>query len=175
MGSGSVIAQHVATCSRCASVAEELRYADYRLARALNEQQPGINASDLTVAVLDGSEKLRRKRIGRRIRIALMIAACGVFFVFMQQRTRNIPIAFDNSTVTTTIALKCLTPDQAMAIATPYLRASAGIWTVPDSRVITIRGIKKEIQRALSEIAKFDSSCQLPNPVATPGSTVPPK
>jgi len=178
MGPGSLIANHVATCSRCGSVADELRYAEYRLARALSDQQPGTDATQLTVAAIQGAEVLRRRRIGRRMRAALVVAACAVFFVFMQQRTNPNPTPYDNSpeataVVTRTIVLKCLRPDQAMAVATPYLRDKAGIWTVPDSRVITLRGRQREIQQAISQIDQLDLACELPNPAAPPAATSP--
>ena len=167
MGPGSLIAEHVATCARCASVAEELRYAEFRLARALDEQRSSADPAELTVAAIDGSERLRRRRIGRRVRAALMVAACGVFFVFMQVKTNSNPKSLDdspgdNSVALKTVILQCISPEQAMALATPYLQSKAGIWTVPNSKAITLRGRVKEMRRAISEIDKLDAECQLP-------------
>jgi hypothetical protein len=156
-----------------------LRYAEFHLIRALNEQKPGDDPSQITAAAIDGSEKLRRKKIGRWMRGVLAVIACGVFAVFMQQRTRpdssaTLESAPENGVVTKTVSLACLRPDQAMAIATPYLRDKAAIYTVPDTRVITLRGKVREIRRALSEINKFDASCQLPTPVPTVPATTSP-
>jgi hypothetical protein len=169
MGPGSLIALHVATCARCASVAEELRYAEYQLMRALNEQKPGDDPAQIALAAMDGSERLRRKGIGRWTRGVLVIMACALFAIFMNQRTNRNPGGTDyarseNAIVTRTISLKCLKPDQAMAIATPYLRDKAAIYPVPDSRLVTLRGKFREIQTAISEIDRLDVACELPAP-----------
>jgi hypothetical protein len=172
--SGSAVALHCATCANCARVAEEVRYAEYRLATALNEQRPAMNPSDVTAAAVSGSERLRRSRIARRLQIALVIAGCYVFYVFMEQRTNAPPIMMDrtaaakaaleggNAIVTRTIPLRCITPEQATALATPYLRSKAAIYPVPGISAITVRGRREEFQRALSAIDQFDAQCQLP-------------
>ena len=97
-----------------------------------------------------------------------MVAACGVFFVFMQVKTNSNPKSLDDSPGDNTVAMKtvmlqCISPEQAMSLATPYLRSNAGIWTVPDSKAITLRGRAKEMRRAISEIDRLDAECQLPN------------
>jgi hypothetical protein len=178
---GSAVALHCATCADCSRVAEEVRYAEYRLATALNEQRSSMNSSDVTVAAIKGSERLRRSRVARRIRIALIVAGCYVFYVFMEQRTKPDPRALDNLPVipdavvdsrgiaTSTITLKCLTPDQAIAIATPYLRSNAAVYPIAGISAITVRGLRDEFQRAVSAIDQFDVQCQLP-----PATTQPP-
>ena len=65
---GSSIALHCATCADCSRVAEEVRYAEHRLATALNEQRSGLDSSDLTVAAMKGSERLRRLRVVQALR-----------------------------------------------------------------------------------------------------------
>ncbi len=93
---GSAVALHCAACAECSRVAEEVRYAEHRLATALNEQRSRMDSSEVTVAAIKGSERLRRSRIARRVQIALIVAGCYVFFVFMEQRTKPDPRALDN-------------------------------------------------------------------------------
>jgi hypothetical protein len=184
---GSAVALHCATCANCSQVAEEVRYAEYRLATALNEQRSGMDSSEVTVAALKGSERLRRSRVARRIQIALIVAGCYVFYVFMEQRTNTTPsdmvkaaatnteLDHGDVIVTRTITLKCITPAQASAIATPYLRSKAAIYPVPGISAITVRGKQEEFERALSAIDQFDVACPLAPGVIEPAATSPAK
>jgi hypothetical protein len=182
---GSAVALHCATCANCSRVAEEVRYAEYRLATALNEQRSGLDSSEVTVAALKGSERLRRSRVARRIQIALIVAGCYVFYVFVEQRRQPDPRALDNlpaipeavvdahGIATRTMTLKCMTPDQAMAIATPYLRSNAAVYSVPGMSAITLRGNREEFRRAVSAIEQLDGQCQLPRATTPPPATSP--
>ena len=153
---GSAIALHCATCANCSRVAEEVRYAEYRLATALNEQRSAMDPSDLTVAAMKGSERLRRLRVGRWIQSALLVAGCYVFFVFMEQRTKvdtgpldpALPGALVDADgiATRTVTLRCITPEQAIALATPYLRSKAAVYTVPGIPAVIVRGKREEFQ-----------------------------
>lgn len=172
LSAGSPVTQHCATCASCAHVAEEIRYAEHRLASALNEQRPITDSSQVAIAALDGSERLRRKRVARWIQGALLVAACAVFATFME-RTTNRESDLGQGAVTRTVTLKCITGEQATALATPYLRSKAAIYPVPGMAAITIRGKERELQRAISEIDEFDLQCQLPKattPKPTPTS-----
>ncbi len=171
---GSAVALHCAACAECSRVAEEVRYAEYRLATALNEQWSRMDSSEVTVAAIKGSERLRRSRIARRVQIALIVAGCYVFFVFMEQRTKPDPRALDNlpaipeavvdahGIATRAITLQCITPEQAIALATPYLRSNGAVYSVPGIPAITVRGKREEFLRAVNAIDQFDVQCQLP-------------
>jgi len=179
---GSAVALHCATCANCSRVAEEVRYAEYRLATALNVQRSGMDSSEVTVAALKGSERLRRSRIARRIQIALVVAGCYVFYVFMEQRTKTEPgldaalpgaVVDAHGIATRTITLQCITPEQAIALATPYLRSEAAVYPVPGIPAITMRGKREEFRRAVSAIEQFDVACQLPRATTEPPATSP--
>jgi len=180
---GSAVALHWATCPNCSQVAEEVRYAEHRLATALNEQRSRMDSTEVTVAAMKGSERLRRARVARWIQIALIVAGCYVFYVFMEQRTNstssdmvkaaatNTELDHGDVIVTRTIPLKCITPEQATSLATPYLRSKAAIYPVPGISAITVRGRQEEFQRALSAIDQFDAACQLPHATTTTPTT----
>jgi len=183
---GSAVALHCATCADCSRVAEEVRYAEYRLATALNEQRSGLDSSDLTEAAMRGSERLRRLRVGRWIQSALIVAGCFVFFVFMERaRQPTNPRALDNlppipeavvdahGIATRTMTLRCMTPDQAMAIATPYLRSDAAVYSVPGFSAVTLRGPREEFRQAVSAIEQLDAQCQLPHATTPAPATSP--
>ena len=168
---GSSIALHCATCADCSRVAEEVRYAEHRLATALNEQRSGLDSSELTVAAMKGSERLRRLRVGRWIQAALIVAGCYVFFVFMEQRTKG-----DEAAITTrTVTLQCIQPEQAIALASPFLRSNGVVYSVPGIPAVIVRGKPEEFRRAVSAIEQFDVKCQLPRATTQPAPTSPAK
>lgn len=180
---GSAVALHCATCANCSQVAEEVRYAEYRLAKALNEQRSGLDSSDLTIAAMKGSERLRRIRVGRWIQGALIVAGCYVFFVFMEQRTKvdsgpvdpSLPGALIDAEgiATRTITLECITPDQAMSLATPFLRSKGMVYTAPGIPAVIVRGKPDEFRRAVRAIEQFDTKCELPRATPQPRPTSP--
>jgi hypothetical protein len=166
-------------------VAEEVRYAEYRLATALNEQRSRLDSSDLTLVAMNGSERLRRLRVGRWIRRALVVAAGFVVSVFLVEQRTQAPAVLRNGAdvlsgraeviETRTITLKCITPEQATALATPYLRSKAAIYPVPGIPAITVRAKLEEFNRALNAIEEFDVACQLPRATTAPTATSPAK
>jgi hypothetical protein len=169
---GSAVADHCATCPRCASVIEETSYAERRLSGALAEARSSYTPEDLSYRVLAESERVRRKEVGRWARGLLAAAGCVTFWFFMQ----NVVVPWTdgaNRTFRETVTLKCLTAEQASEIATPYLRSSgSAIYLEKDVHTITIRGRADEFVRAKAEITGVDSRqhCDLnKNGAATSG------
>ncbi len=149
-------------------IAEEVRFAEYRLAASLNEQRPGMSSEEVAVVAIDGSEKLRRRRLGRWIRVGLGIAA-GVVFAAFWENARRQPTGI----ITETILLNCLTASQAAELATPYLRSNGtAIYRADDLRTLTIRAPSEELANAKMVIDRLDSpeACKLPAPTPAPAT-----
>jgi hypothetical protein len=101
----------------------------------------------------------------------------------MEQRTQPNLRALDNlpaipeavvdahGIATRTMTLQCITPDQAIALATPYLRSEAAVYPVPGISAITVRGKREEFRRAVSAIEQFDVTCQLPRATQPPATS----
>ena len=166
---GSTIALHCATCPQCMRVADEVRYAEYRLAASLNEARPGFRSEEVAIAAMEGSEFRRRRRIGRWVRGALAVVAMGIFGVVMETRVED-----DNSSrklVTETLMLRCLSPSQAAELVTPYLRSSGtAVYKSEDLPTITIRGKPDEVISAKRLIDGIDNTGAC---ARLPGSTAP--
>ena len=169
---GSSVALHSASCADCAAIAQEVAYAERRLATALAEARPALPPEEVSERALDRSERLRRKTVGRWVAGLLTAAACVTFWFFMG----DVFVPWANGTNRTsaeTIALKCLTPEQASAAATPYLRSNgSAIYLSKDLHAITIKGSSDEFARAKAEITGIDSRvrCGLQPPSSgTPG------
>jgi hypothetical protein len=162
--SGSDVADHCASCPSCAGIVQETVYAERRLSEALSAARSGIAPEDLSYRVLAESERVRRKQVGRWVRGLLAAAGCVTFWFFMQDVF--VPwTGGEKSIAMETIALKCLTAEQASEIATPYLRSSgSAIYSAKDVHMITIKGRSDEFARAKMEIMGIDDrqQCDLP-------------
>lgn len=152
---GSTIALHCATCPQCMRVADEVRYAEYRLAASLNEARPGRPSDEVAIAAIGGSELRRRRRIGRWVRGVLALAALGIFGAAMEARLEG----DGPNTLTETITLHCLTAKQAGELVTPYLRSNGSVvYESDDLRTITVRANSEEFSAARMVLDKFDNA-----------------
>ena len=175
MRAGTPAALHLESCPRCASIAEEIAYAERRLSIALAETGSSYLPEELSHAALLGSERQRRKVVGRWVRGVLAVLGCVTFYWFMDNVI--VPSARQSEKIRTeTISLRCLTPEQATEIATPYLRSTGSISSPKGMRIVTIRGKDDEFKQAYTRIKRIDAeqNCQLPNPAsADPSATTP--
>jgi len=172
---GTPIAVHCSICGNCATVLREVAFAEQQLANSMADLRPQDSVEELTRAALVGSERMRRKRIGRWVRGGLAVAACAVLFgAFMAFRTVN--DSEPEGITMDTMRLTCLTAQQAAELATPYLRSSgSAIYRADDLGTITIRGQRKEFLAARAAIERFDApdQCTLPPPSPAPSATTP--
>lgn len=165
MRPGNAASLHIESCPQCASIAQEIAYAERRLSLAMAETHSSFSPEELSDNALLGSERERRKVVARWVRGLLAAAGCVTFFFFMQNVF--VPMANKSEDIRTeTISLRCLTPEQAMEIATPYLRSKGSISTPKGMRIVTIRGKHDEFEAAVSRVKSIDDSqmCTLPNP-----------
>lgn len=167
LGSGSAVALHCATCADCARVAEDIRYAEYRLATALNEMRSGTDPQFVAAAAADESELWRRKRIGRLLRLGLAAAVLvtGWFAVVEVLPNTGFFQESPGAVETKTYELACLTPEAASDLVTPYLQSNgSAVYIHPNPRAITMRGRHRELEYAISQLIRFDNRrlCELP-------------
>lgn len=172
MRAGSPVALHCASCSDCASVAQEIGYAERRLAASLAEARPGFTPEELAFSALDQSERLRRKTVGRWVSGLLAAAGCITFWFFMQ----NVFVPWtdgSNRTAMETITLRCLTADQASTLATRYLKWGGSKIYFADIHTITLKGRADDLVRARAEIAGVDNkiTCKVPAADAAPSTS----
>ena len=178
MRPGTPVALHCESCPDCTGIMQEIAYAERRLSTALSEARSGFTPEELSETALTGSERERRKYVGRWTRGLLAAAGCVTFFFFMQNVF--IPRVDPPQPISReTISLNCITPQQAMEIATPYLRShGSSIYTAGGLKAITISGQPAEFIQAVNHVKLVDDEqkCQLPSPAiaGTPGSDVVP-
>ncbi|HZK78638.1 MAG TPA: hypothetical protein VFC35_07005, partial [Gemmatimonadaceae bacterium] len=136
----------------------------------------GFTPEELSQAALTGSERERRKHVGRWIRGLLAAAGCVTFWFFMENvfiprvdPGQHLPIE--------TITLRCLTPEQASELAAPYLRGNgSAIYQTKGFKAISIRGQPTEALEAAMKVRQLDDAarCGISDPPATvPKATTP--
>lgn len=164
---GSTIALHCATCPQCMRVADEVRYAEYRLSASLNEARPGFRSEEVAVAAVEGSELRRRRRIGRWVRGVLALIALGIFGAAWEARRggNSMPA---KDLVIETIQVNCLSGKKAAQLVTPYLRSNGSVVYHVDD-LVTIRGTRDEFVAATMALKEFDNpaSCTISPPATT--------
>ena len=173
MHAGSSAALHCESCPKCAGLAQEIAYAERRLSTALSEARSRFTAEELSQAALTGSERARRRQVGQRVRGLLGIAGCVAFWFFMEYTFipridpgQHLPIE--------TITLRCLTPEQASDLATPYLRGhGSAIYQTKGFKAIAIRGLPSEALQAAMKVRQLDEAarCGITDPPANAPKT----
>lgn len=170
---GSAIALHCYTCPACNRVADEVRYAEYKLAASLNEATPTTSGHELAATALVESERARRTRIGRWIRGVLTLIALGIFGAAMEaftedSRDRNQHLIND------TVGLQCLSEEAAAELVTPYLRHSgSAVYRSGGMNAITLRGRVEEVAAARTVLEQMDKTgkCAV-SPATTPAPAI---
>ncbi|MFL5500277.1 MAG: hypothetical protein ACJ79Q_03500 [Gemmatimonadaceae bacterium] len=160
----SEVMQHCSGCPDCGPLATQLRDREYRAASLLNSLPPMSNP--ISVAERAGS-LARRRRIGK---VAVFVSGAALVLtiwtaVFLTGFGRQV-MGIDHSGAprlrTETIALKCLSPEQAADIINPYVRSHGSTYYIGSSGVaaITVRGTADELAKSHALIRQFESDPQ---------------
>lgn len=175
----SPVMQHCATCADCASLTSRLREMEYETASTLNNLLPLTSPVSLaeTSATLS-----RRRRVGRLV--VTMSGVIGAIIVGIVASTMLVPQTIWNGIAgpvassalrTETIALSCLSPEQAGEIISPYVRSHGSVYYTPTLglSVITVRGTADEIARSRDLIRELEgdpaAACRNQNDPALAG------
>ena len=131
-----------------------------------------LQAADLAT-VDDQAVVSSRRQTARSWRIGLFAALITVAAVgasrLIPAYERAVPVVFGGGMITETIELHCITPQQALDLASPLLRhGQPAEYTVRDLPQVTIRGLPKEFAAAKTAIETHDAKCQLPRPTTAP-------
>jgi hypothetical protein len=173
----SPVLQHCATCPDCARLTTMLRDKEYETATVLNSLPPMSNP--LTVAQ-NAVTTAQRRRVGR---VAVMLSGAAlVVTLWIVGATIVVPALEDGdmmpgpaagSVRTETIALTCLSPQQAGDIINPYVRSQSSTYFAPTSGIsaITVRGTAEELAKSRELIREFENdpsaACRAPMTIIT--------
>jgi hypothetical protein len=154
----SPVMLHCAGCPDCARVTTLLREREYSAATLLNNLPPFSNP--LTVAEM-AVRTSQRRRVGRVV--VMLSGAALVATIWITAATLVIPMFEDDpvrsSLRTETIALSCLSPEQAATIVDPYVRSHGSVYWIAASGIpaITVRATPDELSKVRELIREFDS------------------
>ena len=167
LSQSAVIAEHCGTCERCAAVAAEIRFAEQRLALSLTEARPLSLSYEVASEAITGSDRLRRRAAARLFRAAVGTLGLLLLGSYVKEEwwdTRGPELT------TVTLALKCMTGEQALTVVTPLLRSNGtAAYAQPGFPALTVRGPDREVMQATSALDAFQARfCGLPTGVGKP-------
>ena len=175
MPADSAVLVHCATCPDCSRLTTLLRDREYNAANVLNNLPPMSNPITLAESSVNMAH---RRRIGRVV--VYLSGAALVATIWIAAATTVFPALNGGDPVTTrptlrteTIALSCLSPQQAADIIYPYVRTRGSTYYIPTTGIsaITVRGTAAELAKSRSLIGNFESdpaaTCR--TPTATKG------
>jgi hypothetical protein len=155
----SSVMLHCARCPDCARVTTLLREREYNAATLLNNLPPLSSP----VSVAETAVRMsHRRRVGRVV--VVLSGAALVATIWIAAATTIIPMIDDEPSAkstlrTETIALTCLSPQQAGDIIDPYVRGRWSRYWVSSSGIsaITVRGTAMELAKSRELIRTFES------------------
>jgi len=162
MPSDSPVMQHCATCADCSRLTTRLREREYEAATLLNSLPP--MSSPLSVAE-SAAALSNRRRVGQFV--VMLSGIAGAIIIWVVGATTILPALKSIPGVegggrgdlrTETIALSCLSAEQAADIINPYVRSHGSTYYTPTSGIpaITVRGRPDELARSRDLIAEFE-------------------
>ena len=167
----SPVMLHCARCPDCARVTTLLRDREYNAATLLNNLLPMSNP----LSVADAAVRMsHRRRVGRVV--VMLSGAALVATIWIAAATTIIPLFQDPRPGTTsvlrteTIALSCLSPQEAGQIIEPYLQSRRSLYYLssPGISAITVRATVAELSKVRQLIGEFDNAragaCPAPGP-----------
>lgn len=164
----SPVMQHCARCPDCARVTTMVRDREYETASVLNGLPPMSNP--VTVAE-EAVRTAQRRRVGR---VAVFISGAALVVTLWIVAVTIVAPKFEDGPVrvsglhTETIALTCLSPQQAADIINPYIRSDGSVFFAPTSGIsaITVRARPIELAKARELIREFENdptaACRAP-------------
>jgi len=167
----SQVAAHVATCPSCSRLVTDMKYADERLALALDSSLPQTPPAQIADnAMISQAELEDRRSVAKWFRRGLAVAAGVLAVMFFRTDTGKYLIGADDFE-RQTIQLHCISSEDALSLATPYLRSSKGrIYRAGDLRMVTVQGQAQEVEAVLTQIERAEhqvAQCALPAPGVT--------
>jgi hypothetical protein len=169
LGKNTLIAEHCTTCERCAVVAAEIRFAEQRLALSLAEARPMSPSYQVASEAIVGADKHRRRAAARVFRAAVGMFGLLLLGSYVKEEWWD---KRGPELTTSTLALKCMTPEQAMTVVVPLLRSSGTrAYPQPGFPALTVRGPDREVMQATAALDAFQSRfCGVPTAVGGPAN-----
>lgn len=167
----AAIAEHIAGCPRCSTDVARVRTATVATAERLDGWSSMADPMALAERSIDQATGWRETR-QHRWRVA-WVSACAVaitaWVLLTSGRTAALRTAlgFGDPPYTTMVVLECVSPQEAAALALPYLhaRGSDARPSVAGVASVTLTGLRAEVAEAEVAIARLDGKLGAPRPL----------
>ena len=152
--------EHASTCTRCSELRQLTETAETRLGYAMSTARSSIHPSVLADRAIVGA-RLRSLERGLLI-IPIVLVALVLWLGFRELPPSTVEIITGRrrppSLTTETIALRCLSVDQARALARPYLGSDQDV-TGGDASIptLTVRGSAEAINKTKAVLERFEN------------------
>ena len=153
--------EHASTCVKCSELRQLTESAETRRGYAMTAARSSLHPAVLADRAISGARLRTLERSLFVIPALLVILALWMGFRGLPESTVQIltgrrPLP---PVTTETIALRCLSVDQAVALARPYLDADDAV--IPGSNqsipTVTVRGTAKAVSETKQVIERFES------------------
>ncbi len=169
--SDAQIRKHWEECQDCSRVVTLLAAGEHDLAALLAEHSSTKLPSQTAETAISRAKRQRMGVVLSGVFAILLAATIWIAWVrVVVPSARATADMTTNHQLTETLALKCLSPEQAGELISPYVRANGSLYYLPKSplKVITVRATADEMNNVKSILGRFD------NPPAGTCSIVPP-
>ena len=153
--------EHTSGCARCSQLREILERAQAQLEFAMNAAQSSIHPNVLADRAMVGSRL-------RSVERWLLIFPILLFSLVVWLGMRGLPQSTVElltgrrplpAVMTSTIALRCLSAEQARELVRPYLNHNQSIvvGTIGSTQTLTLRGTAQEIEQTKKVVEQFEA------------------
>ncbi len=152
--------QHWKTCENCSRVVGLLTAGERDLAAMLAQTLTRMAVSETAETALATAE---RRRVGKFLSgVFAVVLAVTIWITWVRvivpgmQATAEIAASRQQ---TQTLTLKCLSPEQAGELVSPYVRSNGSAYYLPKPPImaITVRATPEELRTVSSLLGRFDS------------------
>ena len=155
-------AEHSRTCARCSEMREVVERGQAQLSHEMAHASTSIHPAVLADRAIMGARL-------RMIERGLLIIPVLLIVLILWLGLRGLPsstVAFLTGrrplpqVVTETIALRCLSTDQARSLAQPYVRSTRSEVIVSGGSIptLSVRGTEQEVEGVKKVIERFEAS-----------------
>lgn len=155
------IRKHWEECRDCSHVLTVVATAERDFSELLRQQSP---ARSVVQTAENAVSRVKRRRLGILVSafLATMLAAT-LWIAWVRvvvPAARETVELTSNQHVTETLELKCLSPNEAGTLISPYVRSNGSLYYLPSGglRVITVKATPEEMKTVKSLLVRFDAA-----------------
>ncbi len=155
--------EHCATCAECSRVVALVAEGERDMAFALNNLSSTIPASQTAERAIAAVGRRKTGRVLAGVFAVLIVIVLWITWIQVivpgMRATADI-VGVDHRTET--LELRCLSPDQAGDLISPYVRSNGSAWYPgkPPLSVITVRANPDELARVKELLQRFDNPAE---------------